>query len=125
MICEGKIHYVCALHFHENTVHIAGLISPHSKEGKKKQRKKRVLVASAHFENLCPFFFKILPHVMASPAYVRIVLIESFTVVKNKPDIQRKCFKIRVPKKKKEVNDFWNTENHGGKIFQLNEKIFK
>lgn len=124
-IVKEKTRYVCALHFHVNTVHIAGLISPHFKEGKEKKRKKRVLVASAHFENLCPFFFKILPHVMASPAYVRIVFIESFTVVKNKPDIQRKCFKIRVPKKKKKVNDFWNTENHRGKIFQLNEKIYK
>lgn len=68
---------------------------------KEKKRKKSVLEASAHFENLCPFFFKILPHVVAGPTYVRIIFIESFTVVKNKPDIQRKCFKIRVPERRK------------------------
>lgn len=40
-ILKEKISYVCALHFHVNTVHIAGLISPHLKEGKKIKLKKK------------------------------------------------------------------------------------
>lgn len=39
-ILKEKISYVCALHFHVNIVHIAGLISPHLKEGKKKEKKE-------------------------------------------------------------------------------------
>lgn len=40
-ILKEKISYVCALHFHVNIVHIAGLFSPHLKEGKKKKRKEK------------------------------------------------------------------------------------
>lgn len=75
------ISYACALHFYVNIVHIAGLICPYLRKN------IGVLITSAHFENLCPFFFKIFPHVVASPAYVRIIFIKSFTVVKNKSDI--------------------------------------
>lgn len=38
-ILKEKITYVCALHVHVNIVHIAGLISPHLMEKKKKEKK--------------------------------------------------------------------------------------
>lgn len=40
--------YACALHFHGNTVHIAGLISPHLMKEKKKKRQK----SSGNFSSL-------------------------------------------------------------------------
>lgn len=40
-ILKEKISCVCALHFHVNIVHIAGLISPHLTEGKKIQKEKK------------------------------------------------------------------------------------
>lgn len=98
------ISYACALYFNVNTVHIAGLICTHLKE------KKKIcwsVITSAHFENLCPFFFKMFSHVVASPAYIRIIFIKCFTVVKHKPDIYGKGFKIRVPATVKRM-PFWN-----------------
>lgn len=37
-ILKEKITYVCALHFHVNIVHIAGLISPHLMKKKKEKK---------------------------------------------------------------------------------------
>lgn len=61
-----------------------------------KRKKREIIITSAHFENICPLFFKILPHTVASSAYIRIIFIKCFTVVKNKPDIYSKGFKVWI-----------------------------
>lgn len=53
----------------------------------KREKKEKIIITSAHFESICPLFFKILSHTVASSAYIRIIFIKCFTVVKNKPDI--------------------------------------
>lgn len=92
---KEKSHYICALHIYVNSVHIAGLICPCLKG-----KKKREIITSAHFESICPLFFKTLSHTVASSAYVRIIFIKCFTVVKHKPDIQSKGLRARIPERK-------------------------
>lgn len=69
------------------------------------KRKKKIILTSAHFESICPLFFKILPHTVASSAYVRIIFIEGFTVVKNKPDIYGEGLQVGVPGRKQKRRD--------------------
>lgn len=80
-ILRKKSHCVCALHMYVTIFHIAGLVYP-CLEGK-----IEIITISAHFESICPLFFKIIPHTVASSPYIRIIFIKCFTVVKNKPYI--------------------------------------
>lgn len=48
-ILKENISYVCAFYFHVNTVHIAGLISPHLMKKKRKEKKKK---SSSSFSSL-------------------------------------------------------------------------
>lgn len=52
-----------------------------------KEKEKKEITTSAHFEGICPLFFKVLSHPVASSANVGVIFIKCLTVVKHKPDI--------------------------------------
>lgn len=79
---EKKLICICALHICVNAVHIAGLVCPCLKGKEEKE-----ITTSAHFEGICPLFFKVLSHTVASSAYVGVIFVKCFTVVKHQPDI--------------------------------------
>lgn len=91
---EKKSLYMCLAHLCKFSSHCWSHLSLF------KRKKKREIITSAHFESICPLFFKILPHTVASSAYVRIIFIKCFTVVKHKPDIQSKVLRARIPERK-------------------------
>ena len=81
-ILRKKLICMCLAHLCECSSHRWSCLSLF-----KRKKEKKEITTSAHFEGICPLFFKVFSHTVASSAYVRVIFIKCFTVVKNKPDV--------------------------------------